>query len=107
MALRSAEVIDSDGLLATYYAAASGDKCPAASNVMLHIKNADAASTVLTLTTPKVVGGLAVADQAITIAAGTEQFAGPFPAMTYGDADDEVAMAWSNLTSVTFAVLAI
>lgn len=105
MADRNAQSFTETVLQATYYAAsAGGDRVrPGA---VLHIKNGNAASTVLTMVTPATVDGdLAVADRTRTITNGTEVFLAVPKDQAYRDADGMVALTWSVTASVTFAVL--
>lgn len=107
MATVSVEVIDRDGLAATYNAAsAGGDKFAPGKDVFVHIVNGGGSGITATFTTSAEVDGLAVADAAVTVGAGAESFAGPFPAHLFQDESDGlVHVAWSDTTSVTFATL--
>lgn len=109
MATVSTETVDIDGLVATYSAASGGgDKCAVGDNIFLHVKNADGSPTTVTLTTPGTVEGVAIADPAIVVAAGTEAFIGPITGKLFRAASDGLcAIAWSNTTSITFAVLTV
>jgi len=44
-----------------------------------------AGSSTVTVVTNLTVGGLAVADQAISVGSGVKKYVGPFPANLYGD----------------------
>jgi hypothetical protein len=107
MATVSVEVVDRDGLAATYNAASGGgDEFAPGRDVFVHIKNGGGSSVTATFTTSAVVEELAVADAAVTVGAGAEAFAGPFPAHLFeDDVDGLVHVGWSGTTSVTFAVL--
>ncbi|WP_329338594.1 hypothetical protein OG866_27115 [Streptomyces sp. NBC_00663] len=54
-------------------ATGGGDTCQTGAGVLLLVKNGDAASHTVTLVTPGTVNGLAIADRAVPVAAGTTQ----------------------------------
>lgn len=106
MATYTAQKPGSSGLAATYNAAgASGDRVPPGS--LLHVKNANAAATDLTLATPQVHDGdLAVADRVVNVpATNGERFVRVPNNATYLAADGLVDISWTVTASVTFAVL--
>jgi hypothetical protein len=107
LATYAPEIIDRDGLAATYHAAAGGgDKFNPGRDVFVHIKNGGGGSITATFTTSAVVEELSVADAAVTVPAGAERLAGPFPAHLFeDDVDGLVHVGWSGTTTVTFAVL--
>lgn len=109
MATVSAEAIAYTGLVATYNAASASDKVKAGGTTFLHVKNADASPTTVTLTTPGTVAGLAIADPATVVAAGTEAFIGPLDIAQFADGSDSnlVTVTFSNQTSVTFAAVTL
>lgn len=74
-------------------------------DVVLHIKNGNAAPTNLTITTPGTVDGdLAIPDRVVAIAAGAEKLVGPFPNHAYKDPSDGlVHCALSVTATVTVA----
>lgn len=105
MATRATETIAATGTVATYYAAsAGGDKVTPDEGTLLHVKNANASSTIVTLTTPGTVSGLAIADRAVTVTNGTEQFI-PLSTLYRNPTDGLADIAWSVSASVTFAVV--
>ena len=53
-------------------AAAGGDQCPTGAGLVLLVKNDDASSHTVTLATPGTEDGLAIADRAVTVAAGAQ-----------------------------------
>lgn len=80
-------------------AGAGGDTAPVGPNRFLYVNNADAASKTITLTTPGLVSGLAIADVAVVVAAGkhaiiplTNVFRGP---------TGRAAITYSAVTAVT------
>lgn len=88
-------------------ASAGGDKIQPGTR--LHVHNANAAATILTITTPGTVDGLAIADRTYTIPNGT--FPANFgvidvPSDVYRNPTDGlVDISWSVTASVTFFVL--
>lgn len=106
MADRSPQTFTETLLQPTYYAASGGGGDRVRPGVVLHIKNANAASTVLTMATPATVDGdLAVADRTYTITAGTQPFLVVPKDHAYRDVDGMVSLSWSVTATVTFAVL--
>lgn len=105
MADRSPQTFTEAVLLPTYHAASGGGD-RVRPGVVLHIKNANVANTVLTMATPGTVDGdLAIADRTRTITAGTEPFLVVPKDQAYRDGDGMVALSWSVTATVTFAVL--
>jgi hypothetical protein len=83
-------------------ATAGGDTFTNTGAETLHVFNGDASPITVTLTTTATVDGLAVADRAVTVAAGARLAIGPFKRLEYGAT---VSVAYSAVTSVTVAVL--
>ena len=111
MALIAAEKILESGLTATYTAAnAGGDTIANDGRVFLHLKNADASATTVTVTTKTATtekpgfGTLTKANAVTTIAATSDEFLGPFPAIAFGLVG---AITYTSVTSLTVAVLRI
>ena len=71
----------------------------------LYVKNASGGSINVTVGTPGVVDGLAVADLVVAVGAGVNKLIGPFPAGIYNQTGGLVYVDWSAGTSVTAAVL--
>lgn len=94
-----------DGVLAA--ATSGGDDCQTGVGVFLAVKNADAASKTVTLATPQTVDGdLAVADRAVTVAAGKTQMI-PVTDRYRDPATGRAAITYSAVTSVTVAVIRV
>lgn len=73
MALLAQQKIDADGLTPAFVTAAGGgDTCLPGTGSYLHYKNGSGGSITVTLVTPGTVGGLAIADRPVVIAAGAE-----------------------------------
>jgi hypothetical protein len=107
MADRSAQAFTETVLAPTYYPPTSGgtgDRVRPGN--VLHVKNANAAPTVITMVTPGTVDrDLAIADRSRTVPNGTEGFLVIPKDQAYRDADGMVQITWSVTASVTFAVL--
>lgn len=58
-------------------------------NVFIHVKNGDASSHTVTVTTPNSVDGLALADLSVSVPASGERIIGPFPNALYGTIDTD------------------
>jgi len=87
-------------------AEAGGDVFPNTGKELLLIKNGSASPITLTIATPATVDGLAVSDRTVAIPAGETHLLGPFPTSYYNNASGQVALTYSDATSVTVAVLA-
>jgi hypothetical protein len=75
-------------------------------HVFLHFKKSGAGAATITITTPKTVGGLAVADQTISVPATTgDKMIGPFPPSIYNDADGILEFTSDEVTGLTVAAV--
>ena len=106
MATLTPQVIGQAGTAITFSAAAGGgDACATGSDVKLLIKNGDASSHTVTLVTPGTVDGdLAIADRAVTVAAGatvgvpvTDRYKDPTTGLA--------SITYDAVTSMTVAVI--
>ncbi|GAA0347880.1 hypothetical protein NE235_10705 [Actinoallomurus spadix] len=100
------QVIAQPGTAITFTAAAGGgDHCATGSDVKLLVKNGDASSHTVTLATPGTVDGdLAIADRAVTVAAGatvcvpvTDRYRDPSTGLA--------SLTYDAVTAVTVAVI--
>jgi hypothetical protein len=110
MAVLSLQSITAAGLAATYSTAAGGgDKIPlGASNIFLHVKNGGASPVTVTITTQSnSYKGLTVPDRTVTIANATDKFIGPIDSSLHADINQQAAVGYSAVTSVTVAALRI
>ena len=74
----------------------------------LHFKKSGAGACVVTIQTPKTVGGLAVAERTLTVPATTgDKTIGPFPPGTYNDALGDLRFTLSDIAGLDVAVLQI
>lgn len=109
MATLTTQTITADGLSPSYASAAGGgDKVRPGRGVFIHVRNGDASPMTVTLATPGTVDGLAIADRAVTVAAGGSRMI-PVPVAAYGDPADSglASITYSAVTSVTVAALRI
>lgn len=74
--------------------------------VILLAEKTGASDCTYTVTTPKTLGGLALADQTGTVAASTgDKIIGPFEPSTHSDSNGDVTIAFSNIAGLTVAVV--
>lgn len=101
MALMTTQELGYAGNLPTLSAVNSSDTFVPDDRTFLWVKNTNAATRDITIVTPKTgVGGTAIADVTVTIAATTgEEMIGPFPAQHF--ADPSTGLATVNYTSAT------
>ncbi len=107
MATLTVEIIDGDGLAATYNSAASGGDNFAnpTEDILVHAKNTASAARVITVNTPATIHGEAIANPTISVPATTgERFFGPFNKDVY-NASGKVSLTYDNNGSLTIAVL--
>jgi len=106
MAALTTQVLVPGGAASTLTAASGGgDTCTPGDGVFLEVLNSDASSKTVTIATPGTVGGLAIADRAVTIPAG-ERWKIPLPRM-YAGTDGQAAITYSAVTSVTVGVFKV
>lgn len=92
------------GVVLTYAAAsANGNTFPNNGQKLVHIKNGGSSITV-TPTATKTLAGLTITGTPITVAAG-EKLIGPFPTDYFNDASGNVTLQFSDVTSVTIAIV--
>lgn len=85
-------------------AAGGGDHCPTGDGVRLLLKNDDDASTTATIATPGTVDGLAIADRAVTIAAGKVKVV-PITDVYRDRATGLAAITYTGVTDLGVAVI--
>lgn len=87
--------------------AANGNKVANDGRTFVEVVNGDSNPTTVTIKTGFEKDGYALADQAVTVAAGTRKHIGPFPMETFnqqsGSDKGYVLFDFSNGTSVTAA----
>lgn len=106
MATLATTVIGQAGTAITFAAASGGgDACATGDGVKLLVKNGDASSHIVTLVTPGTVDGdLAIADRAVTVAAGAT-VAVPVTDRYRDPATGLASLTYDGVTSVTVAVI--
>ena len=98
----TAAQIDEDGVVASLAAAnVDGHSIAHRDNLLLRVTNGSGASITVTVQTPKTIGGLAIADRAITVAAGATVYISLGNAELYRQADGAVYVDFSAVTTVT------
>jgi hypothetical protein len=108
MALLTAQEIGSTGALPTLSAVSASDTFVPDDRTFLWVKNTNAATRDITITTVNTgVGSLAIADVIVTIAATTgEEMIGPFPYNQFADKSTGLAtVTYTSATNVTAAVV--
>ena len=108
MAELSVQTMTIDGIVPSYGAAASGgDTFANDGKTFLHVKNGGGSSINVTLssqvTNPP--AGTAATNKVIAVAAGAEKMIGPLPANGWNDANGQVHVNYSAVTSVTLAAV--
>ena len=71
----------------------------------IRVVNGGGSPAVVTIATPTKVGGNAIADRVVSVAAGTEQNIGPFPPGIYNDSNGDINITFDFVTTVTIAAL--
>jgi len=112
MAELTVQQITEAGGAATYVAANSeGDTADNNGHLFLHIKNGGGSEITVTITaqTTSVESGaygeLTKANASVAVAASGEAFIGGFAPAAFNDGDSEIAITYSDVTSVTIAAL--
>lgn len=107
MALISTQQLAPSGTQAAYTAVSASDTADISTGrTFVHVKNGGGSPDTVTIVTPGTVGGLAIADQAVTVTNGTEKFIGPLDPALYGTAGI-ATITHSFTTSVTCAVVTL
>ena len=98
----------SSGLTPAYAAgdAAETYLIPNNGDVFVHVKKTGLNNCTVTVVTPNTVGGLAITDYTATVVATTgDKMLGPFDPAIYNNTAGQISMTFSEVTSLTFAVL--
>lgn len=96
------------GLVATYSAAdAAGDSFRNDGDVVLHVKNTDAAEHVVTLNVQKEIEYGTLTFPTVTVAAGGEEFIGRFDRDWFNDADKLVHVDYDAVTNLEVAAIKV
>lgn len=86
-------------------AVADGHKFINDGNVNIVLANSSGSSVTVTLQTPGTVDGNAIANLAITLAAGARLVAGSFPRSVYNQSDGRVYVDYSATSGVTIMAI--
>lgn len=100
--------ISTGGLTPSYVAAdqVNGMEFVNDGDTFLHVKNTNASQRTVTVTTPRTVDGLAIADPAIVVPATTgDKMIGPFPPATFNQAGGLVYVDFDASAGVTIAAI--
>src|SRR4051812_247505 len=104
MATVSTQSVTTTGGALTYSAASGGgDRFTPGSTSFMHVVNGSGSSINVTITTPGTVDGLAISDRVIAVPAGVSRIF-KVTSELYASADGLGDVAWSAVTSITFAV---
>jgi hypothetical protein len=107
VALLTTQQMAASGTAVTYSAVSASDTGDVSNGrTFLHVKNAGGSPDTVTVITPGTVGGLAIADQVVTVTNATEKFIGPLDPVLYGTAG-VATVTHSFTTSVTAAFVTI
>lgn len=96
------------GTTLTYGACATGDKVNNNGKVFIHVKNGDASSHTVTVAAqaPCSFGvSNAAHDAVVAVGAGVEKIIGPFSKDQFNDANGQLVLSYSALTSMTIAAV--
>lgn len=96
-------------LLPTFSAANASDTFAPGNNILLYVKNSNAATRTITIITTPTYRGLAIGDPVNTIGATTGELVfGPFPPELYADPTTQLVTVTPSATAgVSYAVIAL
>lgn len=80
--------------------AAGGDQFLNDGKTFLYFKNTNAATRTVTIATGGSIGGLAIADVAITVAQNEEKVIGPFDPRLFNDANGYIQLTYSGVATL-------
>lgn len=109
MAALTTNVVPLDGLRYDdlfVAASAGGDDCDTGPGVELLVDNADASPHTVTLVTPRTIDGLAVADRAVVVAAGTDEII-PVGHEYQDTSTGRASITYDAVTSLNVAVIRV
>lgn len=97
------------GLEVSFDAAAGGgdEFANANGNTILLVNNGDGSPVTVTIVTQSTYQGLALADQAVVVAAGEIEAIGPFNTDDFNDSNGRVQVTYSGVTSLTVAAVKV
>lgn len=96
------------GVAVTYEAAnVDGNSYALSRHRALHVKNGSASPITVTIPTPGTVDGLAIADRAISVPAGSDRLIGLGDGTVYRQTGGVAHVDYSAVTTVTVAVIEV
>lgn len=108
MGVLSVQQVSLTGLSATYTAAATaGDEFANSGKSVLHVMNADSASTTVTVNSVDNCNQGYDHNVAVAVPSGSEIFIGPFNRARFNAADGNVDVTYSSVADLTVAVVEV
>lgn len=110
MATLTVQQIALSGLEAVFSAAtaSTGDKFLPSDRTFIEINNGSGGDITATITTTQTgIGGVAIADIAVTVTAGERRHIGPFPREHFAGTDGLATVVCSAVPTVTIAAIKI
>jgi hypothetical protein len=108
MALLNVQRTGLTGLATTFTAAsAGGDSFVNSGRAYLHVKNGDTTDKTITVNSQTPCNYGFDHDAVVTVPAAGERIIGPFPKNRFDDANGQVQITYSAVTSVTVAVVEV
>lgn len=108
MATLTVQSVTLTGLNPAYVAASGGgDDFVNDGKTFLHVKNGGASPITVTVATPAQVGGLDLADVAVSVPNAGERMIGPFQTNLFNASTGKTSISYSGVTSVTVAAIRV
>lgn len=108
MAVLDVQKINQNGVSPSFVAADSlGDEFKNDGKTVLHVKNGGAASINLTINSQQLCNFGFDHDHSISVPAGGDRMLGPFDRTRFNSDTGNVAVSYSDVTSVTVSAIAI
>lgn len=101
MAVLTVGTITLTGVATNLQAVSSADEFANDGRTFLDVNNGSGSSLTVTFTTPGTVGGVAIENPTVTVAAGARKRIGPFDPSVFNAADGNVDVAFSATTTIT------
>lgn len=101
MAVLTVGTISLTGVATNLQAVSVADEFANDGNTFLDVNNGSGSSINVTFTTPGTVGGVAIENPVIAVAAGARKRIGPFNPSVFNAADGNVDVAFSATTTIT------
>lgn len=107
---KSAQTAVPTGVTPTFIAAETEDTIliPNDGSVILEVRNTGEEDCKVTIKTPGTEGGLAIADQEVTVPKESGvKVIGPFKRSLYNNSDEQLEVTFSKETGVTYAIVKV